>query len=153
MNFSRMTGTKKLRPVVSMAIASACLLAGIVKAGGAVAETAGTSTGRLVHRYLQVVIAPKGDFVASVEGDSPPGGYYPELRDLIIRRTADGAQTHVALSCGRVPQCWPSSPAWSPDGRHLSFALRTPGSHAYAVYDVAPDGTHLTRLFFTASLR
>ena len=106
----------------------------------------GSSTERLVHRYLQVVIAPNGAYVASVEGDSPPGGYYPDLRDLVIRRVADGAETRVALPCGRVPQCWPSSPAWSPDGKRLSFALRAPGSHAYAVYDVAPSGTDLTRL-------
>ena len=44
-----------------------------------------------------------------------------------------------------MPQCWPSSPAWSPDGKRLSFALRTPGSHAYAVYDVEPNGGNLTR--------
>jgi dipeptidyl aminopeptidase/acylaminoacyl peptidase len=117
----------------------------------AVSPTA--STERLVHRYLQVVIAPDGTHVASVEGDSPTGGYYPELRDLVIRRVADGVETRVALPCGRVSQCWPSSPAWSPDGKHLSFALRTPGKHEYAVYDVAADGTHLTqRLDFSGTL-
>jgi hypothetical protein len=101
---------------------------------------------RLVHRYLQAVIAPNGAYVASVEGDSPPGGYYPETRDLVIRRVADGVEKRIALPCGRVPQCWPSSPAWSPDGKHLSFALRAPGSHAYAVYDVAPSGADFRRL-------
>jgi dipeptidyl aminopeptidase/acylaminoacyl peptidase len=101
---------------------------------------------RLVHRYLQAVIAPNGAYVASVEGDSPPGGYYPETRDLVIRRVADGVEKRIALPCGRVPQCWPSSPAWSPDSKHLSFALRAPGSHAYAVYDVAPSGADLRRL-------
>ena len=53
---------------------------------------------------------------------------------------------HVTLPCGRVPQCWTGSPAWSTDSRHLSFSLHTPDSHAYAIYDVAPDGTRLTRL-------
>jgi len=101
---------------------------------------------RLVHRYLQVAIAPGGTYVASVEGDSPPGGYYPEFRDLMIRRVADGAEVRVELPCGRVPQCWPSSPAWSPDGGHLSFALRTPGSHAYALYEVGPRATKPTRV-------
>ena len=104
------------------------------------------SADRRVHRYLQVVISPDATYVASVEGDSPPGGSYPDVRDLVIRRVADGAETRVALPCGRVPQCWPSSPAWSPDGKHLSFALRTPGSHAYAIYDVAPNGADLSRL-------
>jgi dipeptidyl aminopeptidase/acylaminoacyl peptidase len=131
------------------------LLVGITLAGcgvawgasaAAAAASPGPSTERLVHRYLQVAIAPNGAYVASVEGDSPLGGYYPDLRDLIVRRVADGAETRVALPCGRVPQCWPSSPAWSPDGKHLSFALRAPGSHAYSVYDVAPSGNDLTRL-------
>jgi len=30
-----------------------------------------------VHRFLHVEISPDGGFVASVEGDSPIGGYYP----------------------------------------------------------------------------
>jgi dipeptidyl aminopeptidase/acylaminoacyl peptidase len=91
-------------------------------------------------------MAPSGSYVASVEGDSPPGGNSPDLRDLIIRRVADGAEVRVALPCGRVPQCWPSSPVWNPNGKHLSFALRTPGSHAYAVYDVGLRGTKPVRL-------
>jgi dipeptidyl aminopeptidase/acylaminoacyl peptidase len=100
----------------------------------------------LVHRYGSVVIAPDGGTVAAVEGDSPPGANFPELRDLIIRRVADGMQTRVSLPCGRVPQCWPGSPAWSPDGRHLSFTLRTPGSHEYSVFEVTSDGGNLTQL-------
>jgi hypothetical protein len=119
-----------------------------VTAGAAAALPAapGPSADRPVHRYLQVVIAPNGAYVASVEGDSPPGAYSPDVRDLIIRRVADGVETHVTLPCGRVPQCWTGSPAWSTDSRHLSFSLHTPDSHAYAIYDVAPDGTRLTRL-------
>ena len=89
-------------------------------------------TPRLVHRYLQVAIAADGTLVASVEGDSPPSGFYPPIRDLVIRRVRDGTAVNVALPCGRVPQCWPDSPAWAPDGKHLSFILRTPGSHARA---------------------
>ncbi len=49
------------------------------------------------------------------------------------------------MPCGLVPQCWPGSPAWTPDGRHLSFTLRSPGSHARAVYTVAADGSALTK--------
>ena len=109
---------------------------------------AGSATGadeRLVHRFLRVEISPDATHVAAVEGDSPRGGSYPEVRDLVIRRVADGAATRVELPCGRVPQCWPSAPAWSPDGRRLSFALRTPGSHAYSLFEVAADGTGLER--------
>lgn len=128
------------------------MLVGIALAGSGLtvatsgAAAADSSTARLVHRFLEVVIAPNGAYVASVEGDSPPGGSPPDIRELVVRRVADGAETHVALPCGRVPQCWPSAPAWSPDSRHLSFALRTPGTHSYAVYDVTPEGANLTRL-------
>jgi len=121
-----------------------------IAAGGAAAAAPtaapASSTGRLVHRYVAVVIAPDGSTVAAVEGDSPPGTNLPEVRDLIIRRVADGMPTHVSLPCGRVPQCWPGSPAWSPDGRHLSFTLRTPGSHEYSVFEVTSDGGNLTQL-------
>ena len=140
--------TGRVRPaLVSIALAGSGVALATSGAAATLPAPPDSSTERQVHSYLQVVIAPDGAHVASVEGDSPPGGYYPDLRDLIIRRVADGAQTRVAPPCGRVAQCWPSSPpAWSPDGKHLSFALRTPRSHAYAVYDVSPSGTNLTRL-------
>jgi dipeptidyl aminopeptidase/acylaminoacyl peptidase len=101
---------------------------------------------KLVHRFLRVEISPDGRLVASVEGDSPPGGYYPALRELVIRRVRDGSALRVALPCGHVPQCWPDSPAWTPDGTHLSFALRMPGSHARGLYTVTADGSSLTKL-------
>ena len=109
-------------------------------------ESGSAEPERLVHRFLQIEIAPDASLVASVEGDSPPSGFYPPIRDLMIRRVHDGAVVKVALPCGRVPQCWPAALAWSPDGRHLSFSLRTPGSHARAVYTVAADGSGLTKL-------
>jgi dienelactone hydrolase len=127
--------------------AQALLAAVIVSAGlpglGA-AEPAAAE--KPVHRYLKVEISRAADFVASVEGDSPPGGYYPAIRELVIRRVKDGAASHVTLPCGHEPQCWPDSPAWSPDGKHLIFALRTPGSHARSLYSVKSDGSALTKL-------
>ena len=101
---------------------------------------------RPVHRYLATRLSPDANYVASVEGDSPPGGSLPEVRDLIIRSVATGTATRVELPCGRVPQCTPGSAAWSEDGRTLAFALRVPGRHEYSLYSVAPDGTHLTRV-------
>jgi dipeptidyl aminopeptidase/acylaminoacyl peptidase len=103
------------------------------------------SDARLVHRFLRVEISPDGALVASVEGDSPVNGTYPALRELVIRRVMTGAETRISLPCGRAPQCWPGFPTWSADSHHLSFTLRQPGSHAYAVYAVGADGGQLTK--------
>jgi len=101
---------------------------------------------RLVHRYLTVAVSPDGRRVASVEGDSPPSGRSPAVRDLALRGVDGAAAVVVPMPCGRVPQCWPSSPVWSPDGKLLTFALRTPGTHARSLYSVDPDGGRLTKL-------
>lgn len=101
---------------------------------------------RLVHRFLRVEASPDGALVASVEGDSPAGGFSPPVRELVIRRVRNGVATRIDLPCGHAPQCWPGSPAWTPDGSRLSFTLRTPGSHARSVYTVASDGGGLTKL-------
>src|ERR1700683_5183136 len=107
---------------------------------------AGADSPRLVHRFLQVQISPDASLVASVEGDSPPNGYYPPIRDLVIRRVRDGEARRIALPCGRVFECWPDSPVWTPDGGHLTFSVRTPGSHARSAYTVAADGSGLQKL-------
>ena len=101
---------------------------------------------RLVHRYLGVEISPNGELVASVEGDSSKSGGAPTVRDLLIRRVSGGAAITIPMPCGRVPQCWPDSPTWSPDGKRLGFALRTPGSHARSLYTVGADGSGLAKL-------
>jgi len=60
---------------------------------------------------------------------------------------AAGPSLSAGRDCtGRVPQCWPSSPAWSADGKRLSFALRDPGSHAYSIYEVGTSGVDPKRL-------
>jgi len=101
---------------------------------------------RALRRYLQIAVAPGGAYVASVEGDAPLSGSEPQVQDLVIRRTDNGVQVVIALPCGRVPQCWPGSPAWTPDGKQLTFTVRAPGSHARSIYTVTPDGTHLTKV-------
>ena len=122
----------------------------LLTAATAASSSAGEATEvaplRLVHRFLQIAISPDAALVASVEGDSPPNGYYPPIRDLVVRRVRDGVATRIVLPCGQAPQCWPAAPAWAPDGKRLSFALRTPGTHARSVYTVAADGTGLTKL-------
>ena len=59
-------------------------------AGLGFATEAGSSE-RLVHRFLQIAPSPNGALVASVEGDSPPSGFYPPLRELVIRPVHGGS--------------------------------------------------------------
>jgi len=114
----------------------------------ALAAAASTSVAAapLQRSYLELAVSPDGHWVASVEGDSGASGGQPVVRELVIRSTDGRGETRVALPCGAVPQCWPSSPAWTPDGTRLSFALRTPGSHARSVFQVRSDGSGLTSL-------
>ena len=100
---------------------------------------------RPLHTYLEVRISPDAAFVAAVEGNSPPGGYYPVVRDLVIRRNNGTQEARIPLPCGRVPQCWPGALAWMPDSSRLAFTVRTPGSHNYSLFTVAPDGTRLVK--------
>jgi dienelactone hydrolase len=118
------------------------MLCGAVAASGAQSAL----SERLTHQYWSVTASPDGRWVADIEGDSPLGGYHPALRDLVIRRVQDGMEVRVQLPCGRVPECWPDSPTWSHDGKHVSFTLRTPGSHARTIYQVEPDGSALTQV-------
>ncbi len=101
---------------------------------------------RLVHRFLAIAVSPDGSAVASVEGDAPVSGFEPTVRDLVIRSSDGRTSVTVALPCGRVAECWPSSPVWSPDGKRLAFALKMPGSHARSLYTVDADGGNLTCL-------
>ena len=114
----------------------------------------GATASRPVHRYLAVRISPDAAHVAAIEGDSPPGGFLPDLRELVIRRVSDKSEARISLPCGHVSQCWPGSLAWSPDSKVLAFTLRTPGSHSYALYTVAAQGTSLTKLMdYNGTLR
>src|SRR3984885_5772373 len=121
------------------AVAVLCVGLGVGCAAQAASE-------RLVHRYLDVEISPNGELVASVEGDSSKSGGAPTVRDLLIRHVSGGTAITIPMPCGRVAECWPDSPTWSPDGKHLSFALRTPGSHARSLYTVGADGGGLAKL-------
>jgi dipeptidyl aminopeptidase/acylaminoacyl peptidase len=105
-----------------------------------------------VHDFLSVAIAPDGARVASVEGDEDASGV-ADIRALVVRMVSDGTSRTIALPCGAVHECTPSSPAWAADGRHLSFVLRTPGSHAHAIYTAdVQTGALVRRLAFDGTL-
>jgi dipeptidyl aminopeptidase/acylaminoacyl peptidase len=98
------------------------------------------------RHYLELAVSPDGRHVAAVEGDGLPTGGQPVVRELIIRSADGQVESTVQLPCGAVPECWPSSPAWKHDSSQLSFALRTPGSHARTLFQVRPDGSGLQQL-------
>lgn len=104
--------------------------------------------------YLELAVSPDGRLVASVEGDAPPAGGSPVVRELLIRTRDGHFEVSVQLPCGAAEQCWPSALAWTEDTHHLSFALRMPGSHARSIYRVNADGSHLERqLAFDGTLK
>jgi dienelactone hydrolase len=128
----------RLRRFWTGVISCACVL------GGAAAQS--TPPQRALHRYLGVVISPNAEYVAAVEGDAARGGSAVPLRELVIRQVRDGGAIKVPMPCGHVKECWPESATWSPDNKRLSFVLRTPGSHARAIYSVSVNGSGLTKL-------
>jgi dipeptidyl aminopeptidase/acylaminoacyl peptidase len=99
-----------------------------------------------VHVFLNLALSSDAATLATVEGDMPISGGRPVIRDLVLRHLPSGDATKIDLPCGAVAQCWPDAPAWSPDGKHLTFALRKPGSHARSIYQLNADGSGLTEL-------
>lgn len=136
-----------MRQIVAVTVTVAVLCMGVGQLAGAQSALAQNAPAeRLVHRFLTVEISPDAQRVASVEGDSSKSGGAPTVRDLVIRQARTGAAVTVAMPCGRVQECWPDSPTWSPDGKRLAFTLRTPGTHARSIYAVSSDGSSLTKL-------
>ncbi|HEY4082783.1 MAG TPA: S9 family peptidase [Burkholderiaceae bacterium] len=123
--------------------------------GAAALLTAMTATALPAQRaYQELAVSPDGRMMASVEGDAPPAGGSPVVRELMIRSLDGRSEISVRLPCGAVPECWPSALAWTADAQHLSFALRTPGSHARSVYRVDANGGHLEQtLAFDGTLK
>ena len=98
-----------------------------------------------VHDFLSVAVSPDGKHVAAIEGDEDASGT-ADIQTVVIRTTDGTATAPVSLPCGRVHECTPSSLAWAPDGNTLAFVLRSPGSHARALYTVKADGTGMARV-------
>jgi dipeptidyl aminopeptidase/acylaminoacyl peptidase len=131
------------RPPCRGAWAAAAVLSVAAAASGA------QQPARPAHAISYVTLSPDGRFVASVEGENAPRGGDPVVRELVIRRADGGSRgggISVVLPCARLRGCWPSYPAWTPDSRRLTFVLRDPDTHARSLYQVNPDGTHLTQL-------
>ncbi len=98
------------------------------------------------HIFMALALSPDKSKLVSVEGETSASGGAPTLRDLILRSTDGKTVIHISLPCGRVKQCWPESPAWTPDSGKITFALRSPGSHARSLYQVDANGKNLKKL-------
>ncbi len=99
-----------------------------------------------LHLFTDVAVSPDGARVAALEADQPADEGVDPAYAIVIRPTAGRVlPATVALPC-RGPECVPSSLAWSPDGRHLAFALRQPKQTQRYVFQANADGTGLTRL-------
>ena len=110
------------------------------------AATTAAAASKPPHIFMEAVSSPDGRYVASVEGDASPSGGSPVQRDLVIRSVVGKTTSVIELPCGRIAQCWPAALAWTQDSRRISFALRTPGSHARSIYQVNADGSHVMQL-------
>ncbi len=100
---------------------------------------------RPVHVFLSVAVAPDGQHVASIEGDTGPAGTV-DIKSVVIRAKDGTEAAPVTLPCGHVRECAPSALAWTPDGSRLAFALRLPGGHAHDIYTVPASGGAPVRL-------
>jgi dipeptidyl aminopeptidase/acylaminoacyl peptidase len=121
-----------------------CALYGCVLLAAATA--AAQESSRPTRVFMEVSLSPNARYVASIEGDGVVGGGEPVVRALVIRSADGRSSLTVELPCGSARGCWPSSPAWTPDSRWLTFALRDPQTHARSLYQVAAEGGALRRL-------
>jgi dipeptidyl aminopeptidase/acylaminoacyl peptidase len=112
--------------------------------GSALLLCAAASPSRMVHDFVEVALSPDGKHVASIEGDETEAGR-PSVKSLVLRSVDGSSVKEVSLPCGRVAECTPSDLAWAPDGKRVSFVLRSPGSHAHDIYSVQADGSGLSR--------
>jgi len=120
----------------------------IAAAGLAVAAPMGAHADEShpMRTFWSVAIAPDGAHIASIEGDTPPGGGAPAIVDLVIRDADGGNQHAIVLPCGRVPECTPSDAVWGSDSHHVTFILRRPDTHDHEIYTVDVTGGPPQRL-------
>ncbi len=110
------------------------------------APASGATREPLLHRYEALTLAPDGSRLADLESDDPAVDGTPVHSSLVIRRTTIGTPIEVRLPCGTSPDCEPSSPAWSPDGRRLAYVLQAPNAKTRTIESVDANGNAPKRL-------
>jgi acetyl esterase/lipase len=102
----------------------------------------------MLHMFKAVAISPDGQQIASIEAPDETS----DVSSLVIRDLAGGAAA-VDVPCAAAGACRLSAPAWSTDGRHLSFlvARRRDGSTDIETV-AATGGAPRTELTFAGPL-
>ena len=116
-------------------------------------SAAASAAEKPLHSFAAVVLSPDGTRVAAIESDEPKLEGDKAHQALTIRNASGGLPRVVALPCGTDVECVPSSPAWSPDSKTLSFVLKTPKTSKRKILSVDASGTNVrTRLAFSGTL-
>jgi dipeptidyl aminopeptidase/acylaminoacyl peptidase len=97
-----------------------------------------------IHEFQTAAISPDGKLVASIEGDQTDAGEVA-VKHVVIRKVAGGDALTLTLPCGEVRECAPSNLTWDADSGHVSFILRSPGTHAHSIYTADVRTGALTR--------
>ena len=87
-------------------------------------------------------LSPDGRQVAFLTARHDPTPQFPNLKYEIYVMNADGSNQRRLTTTEAAED----HPAWSPDGRWISFDADYDGDGFYEIYILQPDGSNLTRL-------
>jgi len=91
-------------------------------------------------------LSPDGRQIAFLTARHDPDPQFPNLKYELYVMNADGSHQHRLTTTEAAED----HPAWSPDGRWISFDADYDGDGFCEIYIIQPDGSSLTRLTFGA---